>query len=457
MDLPRRIVAATTNDDYSYKDAIQFFGTQPYKSVVGDEYAKAHPKTAMAADIGTGLLAWNLPGITKSIAGTGMNVMRSEAALAAASDDIAKIAGSGNAGVMKAGVKAANKASRGANPKTNDFLSRAVSTGEGKATNMGGGNVKTSTQTGKVAKGTGTQNNASGKWMQQSRPVNSGKVGGQRQGGGYSGTATYAIPHAPIVPWKPIPIPGLPGGIPPPVVTERQKRIESKVPFQKTTGQLFIENNVAEGDTMVLPSGEMIKRVTGADSTWVPRIHDFMATKTYDQNSNDVTQQKKIPRASYNTYGVKGKNSVGSYYPGVPASEERDEEYYPEQVTGKTTYKPILFRKEGGKINWLKYGGKMKKAQEGDKMKNGKPLKSSFKKTTYAKEEARLDNKKDSLSNELTKPKVGFFKKNKLKNQIGNTERAMADLKKSKPAEKEKGGKVKKKDWLKKNKGKYIK
>ena len=57
LDLPRRVVASATNNDYNLKQALNVVGVQPYKSVVGDEYAARHPYVAMGADIGAGLLA----------------------------------------------------------------------------------------------------------------------------------------------------------------------------------------------------------------------------------------------------------------------------------------------------------------------------------------------------------------------------------------------------------------
>jgi hypothetical protein len=169
-DMPRRLIAATTNDDYSYKDAIQFFGTQPYKSVVGDEYAKENPKTAMAADIGAGLLAWNLPGITRSIAKTGAANMRNAAKLAQHADDVAAVNATPyiqRAKVVK-DLNANVKNASGSTPVNQDV--RPVINGitnKGQAipatTTKGGSNMSTYSKSGQVSKGTGSKSQGSGK------------------------------------------------------------------------------------------------------------------------------------------------------------------------------------------------------------------------------------------------------------------------------------------------------
>jgi hypothetical protein len=62
-----------------------------------------------------------------------------------------------------------------------------------------------------------------------------------------------------------IPIPGLPGGIKPPVIITKPEnaRIEEVIPGSISTSGLFIENEVLPGDTLKLPTGELIVNKPG--------------------------------------------------------------------------------------------------------------------------------------------------------------------------------------------------
>jgi len=420
MDMPRRLVAATTNDDYSYKDALQFFGTQDYKSVVGDEYAAAHPGVAAAADIGTGLLAWNLPSITRSIAKTGVNASRNAATIAKHADDVARVNSTKyvqraravkdiNKGIKSpSGHTAPNKEAFAAPARGSILPTPTVSTvREG---SRGAGNVSGYTKVGKVSKGTGTKGQGSG-WLSKR-----GNVGGGQVKGGHV-QSPLRIPNVNMGPvqgpvYSPfIPIPGLPGGIAPPVITpEPKSRIETRTPGRSSLSELFIENNITPGDTMVMPGGEQIRYNPEPDSTWVPRYFDIEARNTYDEDADNVTNQNWIPRASDVTY-KKGQKSVNKYYPAVPKGEVRTNDYYPEVVGGKPTYRPIKYQ-QGGKI-------------KGDKMGNGKPLRSGFKKTTYISEHAKLKAKRDSLK------ALPNANKMKIKAKIYDNEQAIKDLKAS--------------------------
>lgn len=359
IDMPRRIVAGVTNPDYTMKEALNPIGTQPYHSVVSDAYAKEHPYIAAGADIGTGLLAWNLPGITKSLVKTGVNVSKASGAMARASDDVARINALSPKDMSKA-VKATKEAASKTSPLTHDYITSAV----GKGGNASGkvGNVQVSSKAGVVSKGTGTTNPAKGNWLGQRRPTNIGKVNSAYQQGGFSGHATYAIPKAPVVPFSPIPIPGIPVGLPPrmdapPYIPKA--RIETTTPGQISLSEIIRRSKASIGDTIVMPSGEQIRYVTGGRGE---RYIDTESRKVYDENSKNVAAQKRVPDLESTTFR-KGNEGVNKYYPAVPEGMNRASDYYPEIVDGKAEYRPIRYEQGGSLISkgeWLKNNYKNK-------------------------------------------------------------------------------------------------
>lgn len=281
MDLPRRTIAAGVHDDYSLRDAFNVVGEQPYKSVTTDEFAAKHPYIAAAADVGTGMLAWNSLGVAKSIIGTGANLARSEMAIANALDDIVKYKGN------PAGAKQAAKSSRQnaaqltkQNPGKYETLKLTPEGQAGQQATKATGNTRITEQVGARI----DPNRGRGFSGPKQSRTTVGK--GQTQSAYTPGSENVGQFHYPIpipVPVKPtfLPIPGIPvGGNPPVVVAPQRERIESVTPQSKTLDEIIRESKAQEGDTLKFPSGEEIVYIKG--NSPVQRIFETATTNVYD-------------------------------------------------------------------------------------------------------------------------------------------------------------------------------
>lgn len=317
-DMPRRMVAATTSairgdDKMSYGDALQFFGWQPYKSVVSDEYEKAHPTASMLMDIGAGVAAVNAPGIAKNVAENAprlaTNIMRtarvSAPRLEVPVQELSYQAGKGAAGSTKT-----NWLKQGANRKLAGTKSGATGKPNVASRGVGGGSVKA----GQTPRGAVTQAEA--------LPVNLLP---------YEKPGFIPYPGLWLPPAKPI--------TPVPVQTYGQ-RIETETPWQVSLDQLIRENKVAPGDTLVMPNGEEIKYVLPEEKTkFNPRMIDVTSTNIYDA-SKVAKDQFEVPGRREKTFGVQ-KKSADKYYPAVPKGEKRGKKTYPYIINGKASYKPL--------------------------------------------------------------------------------------------------------------------
>lgn len=342
LDLPRRIVASATNKDYSLGEAINIIGNQPYKSVVGDEYATKHPYVAMGADIGTGLMAWNLPGVTKAIVGTGLNLARSEAAIARAVDAAKQLSGA-----PPKVLKSAAKQSRQNTAKTiasnpNKYETLVIfpdgSTGTSSAKTLSATKIN-STPGARLDPRRGLGKTG---WKTSRTPVDRGTSSGAYvPGREHVGGLHYPIPLAPIVKPPFIPIPGIPAyPTKPPIVPTpvTRERIEQVQPGQFTLTDIINKYKAQPGDTLEFPSGEQIIYKRG--NSPIERVFDVNTTKVYDV-ANTPREQYYIPgRTELQWKGA--APSVGKYVPGVPTQEIRNREiYYPSLVGGVSTQKPL--------------------------------------------------------------------------------------------------------------------
>ena len=337
VDLPRRVIASATNSDYTLKDALNVVGEQPYKSVTGDEFASSNPKTAAAADIVTGLLAWNLPGVVKSISKTGLNLARSQAAIDNAIDATNKLAGSSNK-IMSQAAKQSRQNTANVmknNPGQYEIL---------RITPQSSGQSST-----RVTSGTpirikeGVRADYRGKGMTGPK-YSSGSVGRGKTSSAYTpgteniGKFEYPIPIA--TPFKPVllPIPGLPGYPITPGIPQVRARIESTTNNPITLDEIIRQKGAQEGDTIQLPTGEQIVYKKG-DSP-VVRKFDRSTTKVYDA-ANTPKEQYNVPGRTQ-TIWQNLPVGAGKYIPAVSKSEKRDKgKYYPTLIKGKATIKPL--------------------------------------------------------------------------------------------------------------------
>ena len=310
-DMPRRLAVAGIRDDYDVKDAVQFFGWQPYKSVLNEEYAREHPVIDAVANIGLGAAAAGTPSLIRNVAENAPKAVTNAMALGRStaprltphSADISYQAGKGAAGVTKTswGKQGVNRV------------------------------------------GTGTRSGATGKPSVQSRGVNSGKVKGSQVARMPAERPPLPVQTLPYnTQWSTYPGLWLPQEKPKaPVVPYRiPSRIETQTPWQVSLDELIRENEVAEGDTLVLPSGEQIKYVLPKEKiNFNPRMIDVTSTNVYD--AADVPEnQYEIPGRREKTFGVQNQ-SVNKYYPQAPKGEQRGKKTYPYIVGGKSTYKPL--------------------------------------------------------------------------------------------------------------------
>lgn len=355
LDIPRRVVASATNNDYTLGQALDFVGEQPYKSVVGDEFAAKHPYIAAGADISTGLLAWNLPSITKSIIGTGANLARSEMAISNALDDFAmkrtlptKIpkqtpGAFGNKGTQQTLSKVAENSRKGtqkivdSNPNKYETLVLFPTENGGVTATKLTRNTKIDTKVG--ARVDSNRGKGVSGYKQSRTSVGQGKTQGAYTPGSENvGGFHYPIPVA--TPVKPtfIPIPGIPWypSTPPTVVP--QARIESITPQQKTLSEIIRSSQAQPGDTLQFPSGEQIVYQKG--NSPVERVFNTSQTKVYDA-ANVPQEQYYIPGRTETQWG-KTPQSVGKYIPAVPKGEIREKgKYYPTIITGNPQNKPL--------------------------------------------------------------------------------------------------------------------
>lgn len=355
-DLPRRAIAAGVHDDYSLKDAFNVIGRQPYKSVTTDEFAAKHPYIAAGADIGTGLLAWNLPSITKSIIGTGANLARSEMAISNALDDFAtqrtlptktpkQTPGAfGNKGTQQTLPKAAEN-SRKATQKIVDSNPNKYETLVLFPTENGGVAATKLTRNTKIDTKVGARvdpNRGKGVSGYKQSRTNVGQ--GQTQGAYTPGSENVGGFHYPIpvaTPVKPtfLPIPGIPvGGNPPVVVAPQRERIEAVTPQSKTLDEIIRESRAQEGDTLKFPSGEEIVYIKG--NSPVQRVFETATTNVYDA-AQTPQEQVLVPGRTQLQWGA-APQSAGKYIPAVPKGEAREKKiYYPTLIQGQARYKPL--------------------------------------------------------------------------------------------------------------------
>jgi hypothetical protein len=348
-DMPRRIVASITNPDYTFMEAINPVGTQEYHSVTSDKFAAEHPYIAAAADISTGLAAMNAGSIVKSGVRATRGAIRAAEAANNTAEQVAKLNAMPyakriaavkaiNKGVPKGGTKVA--LSQDVRPTINGIKNEKLLLP--KAGTKGGTSTSNFIGVGKVRGKTGTRSQGSSKWLSKSNPINGGKV----RGGGYKvGTSVPAlevvVPPA-AVPFRPgfVPIPGLPGGILPLTPTPTlipKARIETSTPTQLSLSEIL--NTVNEGDTIITPNGEYIRKNTTPSSNWKERYFDIQENRTYD--AADVADEQYIIPAKSNDVWTAGQTSVGKYYPRVPSTFKRGTQTYPQVITKKAVYKPL--------------------------------------------------------------------------------------------------------------------
>lgn len=342
FDVPRRLVAAGIHDDYSVVDALSVFGKQPYKSVTTDEFAAKHPYIAAGADVTTGMLALNLPGITRSIGRTGINLLKSEAAIAKAVDATNKFAGAAPK-VMKAAAKESRKNTANVmskSPGQYETMTIYPQNAGGQGATKVVSNTKINTKTGARVdpnRGVGFSGPKSSRTNVGSGQTQGGYIPGSENIGGFQ----YPIPIPAIVRPTFIPIPGLPNYVPPQASppAKPRERIEAVNPETWTSSQIIRDTGAQPGDTLQFPSGEQIVYITGGQNI-KDRIFDVSKTQVYD--AAGVPQEQYLVPGRTQIQWSAAQPSAGKYIPAVPKSEKREKgQYYPTIISGAAKNKPL--------------------------------------------------------------------------------------------------------------------
>lgn len=342
LDMPRRLIAAATNDDYSLMDAVNIVGKQKYKSVTGDKFAAENPWTAAGIDILAGLILPNAMSIGRSITRNAGNLARTSSAVAGASDDFARISQLPPKQLQQA--TAATRQStrstiaRNPNQQYETLVIHPTNTGT-QATKTVSNTPINTTVGARVDVNRGI--NTSGGFKSSRTNVGRGNTTSAYTSGSPNiGGAHYPIPVFPTIYPKFVPSFGIPNYYTPPQLPPQPQRarIETVNPGQITLDEIIRQSGAKPGDIIQLPNGEQIKYIPG--NTTAQRVFNISDSKTYD--AADVPEnQYYIPGRTQRTW-TKSNQSANTYIPAVPLNEERQRGvYYPTILQQKPKYKPL--------------------------------------------------------------------------------------------------------------------